>query len=341
MKTRFPLASKRVHREGHFKGINTGTVSTVIKTLYPLLLACLVLSLMVGCATSSTAPPVTNGRELSTYQLEINLLGTKSEFPVDSQGRLKAEVELSSADGRLSLSLNEGTLVRDKNGLPLQVIDVAIEPNPPPPPEDTYIVGAVYDFRPEGANFDPQIKLTLSYDPEELPEGAIEGNLHIARYQDTGWGKLLYKNVDVESHKVTTQINHFARIAVLAPKEHPTLDKPSDPADRVEVVYFHRTQRCHSCIYVEEGTRYTMETYFKDELANGKLTFETFNIEHEENAAIVKKYGAFTSSLFINTIRYGTDHIEEAAEIYTLIGNDEAFARILKSKIEKSLKEEG
>ncbi len=116
---------------------------------------------------------------------------------------------------------------------------------------------------------------------------------------------------------------------------------PLGPADRVDVVYFHRTQRCHSCLYVEEWTRYTIETYFKDELASGKVTFKTLNVKNEENAAIVEKYGAFTSSLFINTIRDGTDHIKEATEIYTLIGKDEAFVEALKSKIEKSFKGEG
>ncbi|GAI09514.1 unnamed protein product [marine sediment metagenome] len=88
------------------------------------------------------------------------------------------------------------------------------------------------------------------------------------------------------------------------------------PADRVEVVYFHRAQRCNSCIYAEAGIHYTVETYFKDELASGKVIFKAVNIGDKENATIVKKYGAFTSSLFINTIREGTDHIEEVTDIW-------------------------
>ena len=111
-------------------------------------------------------------------------------------------------------------------------------------------------------------------------------------------------------------------------------------ADRVEVVYFHRTSRCYSCLYVEEGTRHTMEAYFADELTSGKVNFKVLNVEDKENAAIVKKYGAFTSSLFINTIKDGTDHIEEATDIWLVLGNDEAFVEALKSKIEKSLKGE-
>jgi len=123
-----------------------------------------------------------------------------------------------------------------------------------------------------------------------------------------------------------------------APIAPSTSDTPPVVADRVEVVYFHRTQRCYGCLYAEDGIRYTVETYFKDELTSGKVTFKMLNVEDKENATIVKKYGAFTSSLFINTIRDGTDHIEEVGEIWFLLGNDEAFVEAVRSKIEKSLK---
>jgi len=108
-------------------------------------------------------------------------------------------------------------------------------------------------------------------------------------------------------------------------------------AERVDVVYFHRTQRCPTCIHAEELTRYTVENYFKDE---PKLTFQVINIDDKENAAIVEKYGAYGSQLFINTVRDGTDHIEEATDLYVLIHNDQAFVTALKNKIEKSLKGE-
>jgi len=109
--------------------------------------------------------------------------------------------------------------------------------------------------------------------------------------------------------------------------------------DRVEVVYFHRTHRCSGCSYAEACIRHTMETYFKDELASGEVTFEVLDVEDEENATIVKKYGAFSSSLFINTIRDGIDHIEEVREIWYFLGNDEAFVEVVRGEIEKSLNE--
>ena len=300
--------------------------------------------LMVSCTASPTTPPVANGEEPTTYQLGIDLLGTKSDVLVDSQGRLKTKVELSSADGRISLSLNEDTMSLNEEGGPLQVIDVAIDPNPPPPPKDTNIVGPVYDFRPEGAHFNPFIMLALSYDPEELPEEVKEKDVYIGYYQDAGWDMLRYKHVDTENHRVTTQIDHFARFAVLAPITAggpPTSDMPSAAAERVEVVYFYRTPRCYTCTYAEEMTQFAVETYFKEELASGKVTFNAVDTGNKESASIVGKYGAFTSSLFINTVRDGFDHIEPVMEIWFVLGDHEAFVEVVKSKIETSLKEVG
>ncbi len=124
-----------------------------------------------------------------------------------------------------------------------------------------------------------------------------------------------------------------------APEVPSTSDTPSGSANRVEVIYFHRAQRCYSCVYAETGVRYTVETYFRDELTSGKVIFEAVNVEDKENANIVKKYGAFTSSLFINTIRDGADHIEEVTDIWFVLGKDEAFVNAVRDKIERSLEE--
>lgn len=122
-----------------------------------------------------------------------------------------------------------------------------------------------------------------------------------------------------------------------SPATPPASNNSSGPADRVDVVYFHPTRRCYSCMWLEAGTNYTVNTYFADELASGELTFQVINIDDEANSEIVGKYGAFTSSLFINTVRDGIDHIEHASEVYYFIGREEAFVTALKSKIEKCL----
>ena len=314
------------------------------------LLVSITLSLCFLLIVSCTAPPATipeaNGQELTTYQLEINLLGTKYEATVDSQGKVKTSAQATSADGTVSLSIDKDTIILDKDGEPIQLIQTTIDPNPPPPPEDATKVGPVYDLTPDGATFNPPIKFTLTYEPKELPEGLSENDVYIACYEDGKWEMLRYKQVDTERHEVATQIDHFAKYAVFIPSEQSTPIPAPEPGltpavDRVDVVYFHRTNRCHSCLYAETGIRYTLETYFQKEMSSGKLTFKSVDVQDASNAAIVEKYGAYTSQLFINTVIGDTERIEDVTEIWLFIGNDEAFCQVVKTKIEKALEGAG
>jgi hypothetical protein len=80
-----------------------------------------------------------------------------------------------------------------------------------------------------------------------------------------------------------------------------------------------------------------LDTYFKDELSSGKVTYETFNLEDKKNARIVKKYNAYTLSLFISTIIGDTEYIEPVTDIWLFVGNDAAFVDVVKDKIETRL----
>ena len=117
----------------------------------------------------------------------------------------------------------------------------------------------------------------------------------------------------------------------------PTLQPGPDGASWVEVVYFHRTNRCSSCRQAEAGVRYTMDTYFQDELVSGDLVFMVLDLGAKANADMVDKYEPFGSSLFINDVQYGVDHIEGLVEIWLLLGDEEEFASVLKGEIEERL----
>ncbi len=186
-----------------------------------ILLVMLVLGLvMTGCTSAPTPTPgPATGEGLPVYQLGINLLGEKDEFFIDSQGVLKSKVEISSANGRINLSADKATTFLGRDGKPLNVINAVIDSKPPLPPEDAYIVGLVYSLEPKGATFDPWLLLTLSYEPEELPEGVRGNDLYIAYHNGSEWSKLPYKRVDTNVHSVTTQIYHFTTFAILGPKK--------------------------------------------------------------------------------------------------------------------------
>jgi len=335
-------------------------------------LLCLATGFMGGCVEATAEVSEINDEAQETSRLEIDLLGEKSSFPVDSQGKLNADVKLSSLNGEITLAIDKDTIIMDVDGKLVQDVDVAIATaySHPSLPGDTCFVGPVYTLTPEQANFSTPAYITLKYDLEELPEGVNEENLFIASYPYIGcckvydeWNVSLYQSVDIENHMVTTQLSHLTHFVLMASVEEgapvtpsiipepvspttpivpdtPPIPEPEPPAiqaDRVELVYFHRAQRCASCIYAEDGVRYTLEKYFEEELANGIISFEVYNLGEEENAALVEEYGAYTSSLFINVIRGDTNNIEEVNEIWLVVGDNDAFVETVKNRIEETL----
>lgn len=121
-----------------------------------------------------------------------------------------------------------------------------------------------------------------------------------------------------------------------------TQDESPDLLDRVDVVYFHRPQRCPSCLCFEERVTYVVKTYFQNELNSGKLTFGVYDIGDSQNTDIVKKYGAVGSQLFINTVKDGTDNIKDIQDIWSWScrTNKAGFDQRVKNVIEQSLKGE-
>jgi len=110
---------------------------------------------------------------------------------------------------------------------------------------------------------------------------------------------------------------------------------------RVDVVYFHRPQRCVTCLCFEERVRYVVSMYFQNELNSGKMTFGVYDIGDNKNIDIVNKYGAVGSQLFINTVKDGADNIKDIQDIWywNCRSNKAGFDQKVKNVIDQSLKE--
>ena len=113
----------------------------------------------------------------------------------------------------------------------------------------------------------------------------------------------------------------------------------TQPLNKVEVIYFHLTQRCVTCLCFESRIKWVMDKYFKDAINSGKLTFSILNAQETKNAAIVKKYKAVGSQLFVNTIVNGVDHIKDIQAIWDWNCNNDAagFGEKVRSVIDQNL----
>jgi len=107
--------------------------------------------------------------------------------------------------------------------------------------------------------------------------------------------------------------------------------------EKVEVLHFHATQQCYSCKTVGKYTEDTVNTYFANELNEGKITFASINIDLVENAKLVSTYKPTGSSLWIGVYDKNGLHKEENTNVWYKIDDREAFMFYLKGVLDKRL----
>ena len=82
----------------------------------------------------------------------------------------------------------------------------------------------------------------------------------------------------------------------------------NNPANlRVKVLYFHITNRCHTCRGIEANVRKTLDDHFKNEVETGVIDFYVINCELPQNKEMVEKYEAYGATLAITTMLNGKE----------------------------------
>lgn len=111
-------------------------------------------------------------------------------------------------------------------------------------------------------------------------------------------------------------------------------------AVKVEVLYFHATGRCATCLAVENQTKAVLEQNFKNEFKAGTLVFKALNKEEEQNQKLVEKYEIAFSSLIIvrkeGAKESKIDFTDKAFQYART--NPTKYAELLKVQIINSLK---
>lgn len=109
-------------------------------------------------------------------------------------------------------------------------------------------------------------------------------------------------------------------------------------ADNLEIVDFHSTHQCYSCLYIGNKALEVLENNFAEEMQSGKISFQKINVDEAQNKEIVNKYKARGSSLFFNSIIDNQDNISEDINIWRLVGKDKEFENYLVNKINNLIK---
>ncbi|MFC1754955.1 nitrophenyl compound nitroreductase subunit ArsF family protein [Thermoproteota archaeon] len=116
------------------------------------------------------------------------------------------------------------------------------------------------------------------------------------------------------------------------------INQQAGDIERIEIIHFHGTHQCYSCITVGNLAEETVNTYFKDELASGKITFQHIDGELPENYELVKKYGITSASLWIgNYYKNGSFVPEENVNVWYKINDKKNYMNYLKGIIDQKI----
>jgi hypothetical protein len=175
-----------------------------------------------AAAAPPSAPPAGGGGG-GPEIVRVTLTGLISDWSlrVDPLGTVQATCRLTSSDGKLTLDIVAGTVLRDSAGGALAVLAASGEPYPPAPPEGKVIIAA-YSLTPDGATFSPPIIMTIKYDPDVLPEGCAEEDLCIAYWDGKKWcylGSVCHAAKD----EVSCQVSHFTTFGIIGTIRPPEL----------------------------------------------------------------------------------------------------------------------
>ncbi len=111
------------------------------------------------------------------------------------------------------------------------------------------------------------------------------------------------------------------------------------PRDRVVVMYFHRTQRCPTCLKMGSYSEEAVKGGFAKELAEGKVSFHYIDFQDQKNAAFTRAYGVAGPTLIV--AKASGEKVSEyrnLTDIWTKVRDKDAFQEYVRTNVKSYLK---
>jgi hypothetical protein len=153
------------------------------------------------------------GRAALVSNWEICVLGRCDTGDVNSLGKALDEFWVASPDKQVVVYIDKLTKMKEANGSRLDGVEINLcDPTPAPP--SGYKVLAAYCFTPGGATFDPNMRVTMRFNPDEVAPGQTV----VAAYYDEAAGAWQFiEGIIVADGQAVFNIEHFSMYGLLAP----------------------------------------------------------------------------------------------------------------------------
>jgi hypothetical protein len=107
-----------------------------------------------------------------------------------------------------------------------------------------------------------------------------------------------------------------------------------EAADRVVAMYFHRTQRCPTCLKMGSYSEEAVKSGFADEIKDGKVAFYYIDFQNQANAALTNGYGVSGPTLIVAKIKGNkVEAYKNLTDIWAKVGDKPAFLKYVRENI--------
>ena len=105
-------------------------------------------------------------------------------------------------------------------------------------------------------------------------------------------------------------------------------------ADRVVVMYFHRTKRCPTCLKMGGYSEEAVKKGFAGEIKDGKVEFYYIDFQDKRNAAIAKAYRVSGPALVLaKVVDNKVAQLTNLKDIWTKVGDKKAFLKYVRDNV--------
>ena len=110
--------------------------------------------------------------------------------------------------------------------------------------------------------------------------------------------------------------------------------KATKPSDRVVVMYFHRTQRCPTCLKMGGYSEEAVKKGFAKEIKEGKVEFHFIDFQDKKNEALTKGYQVGGPALIVaRVVDNKVKDRKTLKEVWTKVRDKTAFIEYVKNNV--------
>lgn len=139
--------------------------------------------------------------------------------------------------------------------------------------------------------------------------------------------------------RVTTVLCAFASLSMACVASGAFAAEADRPADRVVAMYFHRTERCPTCLKMGSYTEEAIKKGFAKQLKAGTVELHYVDFQDKKNAAIAKAYKITGPALIIAKVRSNkVKEYKNLTDIWTKVRKKEEFVSYVRENVATRLK---